>query len=114
MTEILLKGRKIASHPSVCGTLSIDALTYCVLVDSSTVICWTSPFVILGCQIYVVAFLWKILLADNIDSEQTPHDLTSDLGLHRLPMILYAFQGKNRLKYLIVYFSDHKIFDCVV
>ena len=27
---------------------SIDCLlTYCILVDSSTVICWTSPFVIL-------------------------------------------------------------------
>ena len=23
-------------------------LTHCILVDSSTVICWTSPFVILG------------------------------------------------------------------
>ena len=26
----------------------IFSLTHCILVDSSTVICWTSPFVILG------------------------------------------------------------------
>ena len=32
-------------------------LTHCILVVSSTVICWMSPFVILGCQIYFVAFL---------------------------------------------------------
>ena len=30
------------------GTLGINGLTHCILVDSSTVKCWTSPFVILG------------------------------------------------------------------
>ena len=28
-----------------------------MLVDSSTVICWTSLFVILGCRIFFVAFI---------------------------------------------------------
>ena len=27
---------------------SVPILTHCILVDSPTVICWTSPFVILG------------------------------------------------------------------
>ena len=30
------------------GESVIVLLTNCILVDSSTVICWTSPFVILG------------------------------------------------------------------
>ena len=36
-------------------------------------------------------FCWKILLAnnkDNVDPDQTPHDVASDLGLHCLPMTL--------------------------
>ena len=27
-------------------------------------------------------FLWKILVANNVDPNQTPHDVASDLGLH--------------------------------
>ena len=34
---------------------------------------------------------WKILLANTVDLEQTPHDVASDLGLHCLP------PGKNGL-----------------
>ena len=46
---------------------SKQTLTYCVLEDSSTAICWTSPFVILGvssvlCHFNAI-FGWKILLA---------------------------------------------------
>ena len=33
-------------------------------------------------------FLWKILLAKKVDSDQTPHNVASDLGLHCLPMSL--------------------------
>ena len=29
-----------------------------------------------------------MLLADNVNPDQTPHDVASDLGLHCLPMIL--------------------------
>ena len=33
-------------------------------------------------------FLWKILLANNVDPDQMPHYVASDLGLHCLPMTL--------------------------
>ena len=66
-------------------------LTHCTLVDSSTVICWTGTFVILwvwGLLCRYILFLWKILLANNVDSDQTPRYVASDLGLHCLPMTL--------------------------
>ena len=34
----------------------------------------------------------------NVDFDQTPHCVTSDLGLHCLPVILYWFSVKNGLK----------------
>ena len=37
----------VSSRPYV-SFMGRQALTYCLLVDSSTVICWASPFVILG------------------------------------------------------------------
>ena len=33
---------------SLSGLLAVYCLTHCILVDSSTVICWMSLFVILG------------------------------------------------------------------
>ena len=42
-------------------------------------------------------FLWKILLANNVDPEQMSHYVESDLGLQCLPMILYRFPGENGL-----------------
>ena len=63
-------------------------LTRYILVDSSTVICWTGPFVILGCQVCFITTRWKIRLANNVDPDQMPHDVASDLGLHCLPVIL--------------------------
>ena len=33
-------------------------------------------------------FGWKILLANNVDHDQTQHYVASDLGLHCLPMTL--------------------------
>ena len=33
-------------------------------------------------------FLMKKLLANNVDPDQTSHNVTSDLGLHCLPMTL--------------------------
>ena len=35
---------------------------------------------------------------NNVDPDQTPHDVASDLGLHCLPMTLYGFPGKNEVK----------------
>ena len=68
-------------------------LTHCLLVDSSTVICWASPFFILGvsdlfCCFYSI-FSWKILLTNNVDPDQMPHYVASDLGLHCLSMTLF-------------------------
>ena len=51
-----------------------DDLTHCILVDSSTVICCTSPFVILG----VVGSILSLLF----------YNVASDLGLHCLLMTL--------------------------
>ena len=44
-------------------------------------------------------FCWKILLANTVDSDQMPHYVASDLGLHCLPMLwlFYRFPGKNGL-----------------
>ena len=33
-------------------------------------------------------FCWKILLANNVDPDQMPHFVMSDLGLHCLPVTL--------------------------
>ena len=70
------------SSVSIFGTW-----TQCILVDSSTIICWMSPFVI----VYFVAFTGifffifkKILLASIVDPDQMPHYVASDLGLHCL------------------------------
>ena len=78
-------------------------LTHCILVDSSTLICWTSPFVILGvsdllCRFYSI-FDGKSLLANNVEPDQMPRSVASDLGLQRLPMtFFYGFSGKNGLR----------------
>ena len=37
-----------------------------------------------------------IPLANNIDSDQTPHHVASDQSLHYLPIILYGFPGKPK------------------
>ena len=54
-------------------------------MDPSSVVYWTSPFVILGmsgliCHFYSI-FDWKILLANNVDTDQTPYYVGSYLGL---------------------------------
>ena len=33
-------------------------------------------------------FRWKILFANNVDPDQTPHSVASELGMHCLPMTL--------------------------
>ena len=68
-------------------------------MDSSTVICWTSPFVISGVSGLSIIFFfgWEILLANNVDPDQVPHDVASDLSLHCLPMTFYEFPGNNGL-----------------
>ena len=49
-----------------------NALSHCILVDSSTVISWTSPFDILGASGLFVAFilfLMESLLANKLDPD---------------------------------------------
>ena len=84
--------------------------THCLLVDSSTDICWTRPFVISG-----VPGLFLILLANILDPDQTTHYVASDLGLHcwinnvasdqGLQCLLIPFKwfpGKNGLMVLVM------------
>ena len=64
-------------------------------MDSSTVICRTTLFVNLGvsglfCH-FCSSFDGKILLANKVGPDQTPHYVASDLGLHCLPLTLLRF-----------------------
>ena len=58
------------------------------------VICWASTFVVchfrgVGCILSLLFyFIFKILLANNVDPDQMPHYVESDLDLHCLPMTL--------------------------
>ena len=90
-------GRQVSCFLQMCPF----SLTYCILLDSSTAICWTSPFVIFGvpglfCHFFY--FWWNIMLANNVDPDQTLHYVASDLSLHCLPMTLSRFLGRNGLK----------------
>ena len=38
---------------------------------------------------------WKILFAYNVDPEQMSHNVTSDLGLHCLPITLLRVSGQE-------------------
>ena len=60
-------------------------LTHCILVDFSTVICWATPFVILG-----VLGLFSRFYSFFIENR---HDVASDLDLHCLPMTYASFTG---------------------
>ena len=56
---------------------------------------WTFPLLSVG-RVYLLFVavsglfcrLWKILLANNVDPDQMPHYVASDLGPHCLPMTL--------------------------
>ena len=74
-------------------------LIHCKLVDSSIVICWTSPFVNLGVSGLFCGFysIFEGKSCYNVDPDQMPYYVASDLGLHCLPMTFYGFPGKNGL-----------------
>ena len=67
----------------------LEFLRY-ILVDSSTVTHWASPFVILGVLSLWLFFLYlmEFLLVNDEDPDQMPHYVASDLGLHCLPVTL--------------------------
>ena len=46
----------------------LTQLTHFILVDSSTVTCWTSPFVILGMSLYFISFM--VFLMESPVSKQ--------------------------------------------
>ena len=53
-------------------------LFHCCMLDEST-----CQFRNVGSILSILFFfLWKILVANNVDPNQTPHDVASDLGLH--------------------------------
>ena len=76
-------------------------------MDSSTVICWTSPFVILRVSgvwsilSLLFYFLKKKILRNNVDPDQMPQNLASDLGLHCSSIHFYGFPGKNGLNTIV-------------
>ena len=78
-------------------------------MDTSTVICWTSPFVIEGvsgifCHFNSIFFYEKILLANSVDPDQIPHHVASDLSLHCFPMtFFYRFPDKNGLNQKFIF-----------
>ena len=47
-------------------------------------------------------FCWKILFANNLDPDQMPHDVASDLSLHCLPMTLIRVFRYNRLHLICI------------
>ena len=64
-------------------------LIHYILVDSSTVLCWMCPFVILRDVGPILFYFFKeILLANNVDPDQMPHYVAFDLGVHCMPMTL--------------------------
>ena len=60
-------------------------LTHRIVMDSSTVICWMCPFVILEMSGLYVGF--SLFFIENPISK---HYVASDLGLHCLPMTLFT------------------------
>ena len=50
-------------------------------------------------------FWWKIMLANSVGPDQTPHDVASDLGLHCLPMTLLRV-SRSKLVNQVYFIKD--------
>ena len=73
------------------NTLYAGGLFHCFTLDESIL-----QFRDVGSSLSLLFyFWWKILLANNVDPDQTPHHVASDLSLHCLPATLYGSPGKN-------------------
>ena len=79
--------------------LLLLTITHCIQVDSSTVICWMHPLVILGVSGLILSLLFyfwrKILLASSVDPDQMPHDVASDLVCTVCLWPFYGCPSKN-------------------
>ena len=64
--------------------LYTGGLFHCYMLDKS--ICHFKG--VQSILLLLFIFLWKILLANNVDPDQMPHHVASDLGLHCLPVTL--------------------------
>ena len=84
-------------------------------MESSTVMCWMSPFIILV-LLLLFYFCWKILSANNVDPDQMPHYVVSDLGLHFANSLLGVSREQRvnniyslSLDLLALFQSDHRL-----
>ena len=68
-------------------TLYTGGLFHCYMLDESICQLGVSG---LFCRFYSI-FRWKILLTNNVETDKTPHDVASDLGLRRLPNFYDTF-----------------------
>ena len=67
-----------------CNPLYTGRLFQCYTLDESI-------YLFMVCWVYFVTFilfLMKIILVNNVDPDQMPHYVASDLSLHCLPMTL--------------------------
>ena len=85
-------------YPAFLFPFSI--LAHLCRVDSSTSVLWTSPFPLLEMSGYFLSpsFIYiPTLNANNVDPDQSPRSVASDVGLHRLPM---SYLWDARLKWV--------------
>ena len=75
---------RVGDHKASLNPLYTGRFLHCYLLDKS--FChFRGVKSILSLLFY---FCWKILLANNVDPDQMPHFVASDLSLHCLPMTL--------------------------
>ena len=70
-----------------CSSNSDELLTYCILIDYSTFICWIKEVSGLFYRFYSISD-GKSCEQNTEDPDQMPHYVASDLGLHCLPVTL--------------------------
>ena len=71
-------------------TIHISTYQPIYVVDPSTKTLWTGLFPIAGCLVLLLLYFIEIPVfnTNNVDLDQTPRSVVSDLGLHSLPRTL--------------------------
>ena len=77
---------------SILNPLYTGRLFHYCMLDKSI-----SRFRGVGSYFITFYFIWKILSANNVDPDQMPHYVASDLGLHCLPMTLLWVSWEQRV-----------------